>query len=773
MASPVTASRATTIFSVSPIIHLGGCFLNVGDHKVAFVQYSLGQILTADRAGAPQSVRFASARWFRASALGYVAVGILTVAFAGFFAQLLLSAPAYYPAIDQRHFLALAHVAHEFLIGAPHSWLPFRATLPSQYNALFALPLVPAFSLFGESYYVYGMSVSLIYASAAALAVAAVSAVVLAGQSRGIMFAAFAATALFTITRSAVWFSTRSYYPDVGDAFVLALWLMFAVALLRRPDWQRTLALIIVTLAVILFRRHLLFAWGASGIGLAISVVISRVAERQFGSRSRGSRRMRVCAPRLGLLAASAIATLGLLYLIAPSFLQEMVLIANADAYRDYERDPHDVLVALLSVVGLVPLVLSAAGYVASGLVFRDQRYEIVGVGLGGILHVLLWTIALRQIGPQYYVVPGALFLPIGIGLGVAVLANLVRTWQRTAALTTATVLLCLSAGRMVQAAADHVEDPLVPHLWQDRVAPLALHRGMKEPFMQVFSRIGHPAKTTTVFVVASSRLLNEAIIQSAAEALLGKQAAATYFFPWVPAVDARDRLPLTELLQADFVLIPLPPQSDLPTGFNGLGRVLDMFVKHDQASLDFKQLGKPIAFPAFSVAVYQRVRMSDDATAIASLEELKAAVGPRGFNQPSWVEIGRPSMSGTVEVWANDAVVAHDRDQQRGWPADFLSYDALSGPTRLAGDAETTCPQGAILTMYAVEQDRTLRPLATSRLDNRPKPRPFLLEMPAPAIASHLELEINAPNGATPCDVTLRHLQLTPGHSAPAAGGA
>lgn len=715
---------------------------------------------------------FARTGLLRLSVLGYVAVGILTAAFAGVFARLLLLAPAYYPAIDQRHFLALAHLAHALLIGEPNSWLPFRATLPSQYNALFAVPLVPVFSLFGDSYYVYGMSVALIYATAAALAVAAVATYVLTGQSRRIMFAAFAATAFFTITRSAAWFSTRNYYPDIGDALVLGLWLVCAISLLRRPDWRRTVTLIIATLAVILFRRHLLFAWGASGMGLAMSVVASCATRREFGGGSRAGLPVRVCAVRLGLLAASAGAALGLIYVLAPSFLREMALIGNADAYRDYERNPHEVLVALLGVVGLIPLILSAAGYISAALVFAEQRFEIIGIGLGGIVHVLFWTIALRQIGPQYYVVPGAVFLPIGIGLGVAVLASLVRVRHRTAALVAAAVLLCLSAGRLVQAAAGDVEDPLVPHLWQARVAPLALHRGMKELFMQVFSRIGHPAKPATVFVVASSRRLNEAIIQSASEALLGNQASA-YFFPWVPAVDTRDRLPLTELLQANFVLIVLPPQSDMPTGFNGLGRVLDMFVNHDPASLDFKPLGEPIVFPTFSVAIYQRVRVSDDTTVMDSLEELKAAVARRGFNQPSWIEIGRPSESGTVEVWADDAAVAHDRDQQNGWPARFLSYDTVSGATDLMGDAETTCPLGAILTVYAPGQDHEPRLLATSRIDARSKPHPFLLKMPAPANISHLELEISVPNSEVPCDATLRHLQLTPAHSMPGSGGA
>jgi hypothetical protein len=284
----------------------------------------------------------------------------------------------------------------------------------------------------------------------------------------------------------------------------------------------------------------------------------------------------------------------------------------------------------------------------------------------------------------------------------------------------------------------------------------------MKEPFMQVFARIGHPDQPVKVFVVASSRSLNEAIAQSAAEALLGDQASA-YVFPWVPAVDARDRLPVTELMQADFVLVALPAQTDLSTGFKGLDRVLAMFAYHDPAARDFTLLGEPVAFPKFSLAVYRRIQQSTDRTAIAALEELQAAVGRRGFTQPSWVEIGQTKAGGTVEVWANDAVVAQDRDQRGGWPARFLSYDKVDGAAELAGDGETTCPEGAMLTLRADPQDAGAEPIvvSTGRLESGANPHAFLIKLSAPAVASHVALEIDAPGSTSPCNVILRHLQL------------
>jgi hypothetical protein len=711
---------------------------------------------------------------WRASVFGYGLVVFLTAGFAALFANILLSGQAYYPAIDQRHFFGLVRVAHALIAGDPNAWLPFRESLPSQYNALFGLPLAPAFSIFGESYYVYGMSITLIYAVPGTLAVAGVAAFALADEGRGIVLVAFVATALCAITRSATWFSTRNYYPDIGDALVLALWLALAIALLRRPGVLRLLALIAASLCVVLFRRHLLFAWGASGIGMAIAASAAWTASQSYGTEPGTGRHMRVCMVRVAMLAASAIAALGIIWLLIPSFAREMASIAGADAYRDYERSPHDVMTAMLGVLGVAPLALSAAGYIAAALVFPRRRFEIIGIGIGGVLHLLFWIIYLRQIDWQYFVVPGVIFLPIGIGLGAAVLANMAWAWQRTVALTIGVVLLCASAGRLVYGAVNQRQDRLHPHLWQARVAPLVVHRGMQTPFLDVFSRIGLPARAekAKIFVVASSPTLNEGIAQSASEVLLGNQASA-YVFLWVPAVDARDRLPVTELLQADYVLVVRPPQTVLPTGFDGLNRVLSMFANQDRAARDFERLGDPVAFPTLSVTVYRRTHPSDLATAFAALDELRAAVPHRGFSQPIWVEVGQPSTNGRVEYWGNDAVIAHDRDRQQGWPAQFISYDLVSSPADVTGDGQTNCPDGVSLTIGVLEPSSgKVIPLATRRLDGDALSHPFRLSTPMQEPTSHLVMEIDASNSLTPCDVTLRHTSLKAGHGVQVPGG-
>src|SRR5262249_40042258 len=149
------------------------------------------------------------------------------------------------------------------------------ATFSTDYNALFALPLAPALIAFGASYYVYGMAIAVIFGTAASLAVSAVTAVILAGYCRPwVIYLAFAATAFVAATRSAIWFAVIWYYPDVGDAVVIALWIIAAILMLRCPNWPRTCAVAVLTVAVLLFRRHLLYPWTALGVGLTISVAI-------------------------------------------------------------------------------------------------------------------------------------------------------------------------------------------------------------------------------------------------------------------------------------------------------------------------------------------------------------------------------------------------------------------------------------------------------------------------------------------------------------------
>ena len=129
----------------------------------------------------------------------------------------------------------------------------------------------------------------------------------------------------------------------------------------------------------------------------------------------------------------------------------------------------------------------------------------------------------------------------------------------------------------------------------------------MEGPFNELFARLGVAGPLPRkVLVVASSVIFNEAVVQSAAEALLGN-GAKSYFFFGVPVPDSRGKLGVTEIIDADYVLVGNPLQTHLERGFDSLKAVRDMFLDHDGAALDFESLGEPVAFPEFSVSVYQR----------------------------------------------------------------------------------------------------------------------------------------------------------------------
>jgi hypothetical protein len=712
--------------------------------------------------------------WRRYSlTVGYVAIAATIVAFIWLFADFLLQAPEFYPPWDQRNFYCLAREAlsrvQAILAGEPNSWRLTGWGLGSQYNLLFALPLAPILGAFGESWYVYGMAIAVIYGTAATLAVGAIAVVLLAGRRPSIVYLAFAGTALVAVTRSVGWYSTILYYPDIGDAFVLALWLVGAILLLRCLTWPRTGVLILLTIALVLFRRHLLFAWGAAGIGLTISVAAQCwTAWRQSDPREKRTV-SRTASLKMGHLAASAIIAMGLLAIPPQSFIREMLSIAVSNAYSNYEENPIVVFYDMLAVMGMIPIGISAAGYIAGAVVFRRRRFEIIGLGLGAVLYMISWVTVLRQVGPQYWIVPGVLYLPLGIGLGVAALAEELRGRKLAAVLGTTFLVLLLSAGRLVDGAVSKIMDATdlsSPHFLQGRVTKLSLHQGMEGPFKEIFARLGNAGpQPRTVAVVASSITFNEAVVHSAADALLGNK-EKSYFFHWVPVIDSGDRLLVTEIIDADFVLVGNPLQTHLSRGFEGLKAVRDMFLEHDGAALDFERLGEPIAFPGFSVSIYRRVRESDERTALATIEALEAAVPVRGYRQPSWIEIGRPRRGEPVEAY-NDAVMAHNRIAGDGWPSRYLSYDTMpAGLVELSGVAETTCPQGALLSLRAVAPGNVEdKAVAASLLGRGAADQPFSLATAVPVSGLHLELEINPrPLGEVPCDVTLRRLQLHSG---------
>jgi hypothetical protein len=708
-------------------------------------------------------------------AVGYLAVSLVIVIYIWAFSGFLLRAPEFYPLWDQRLYHGLAQVARALVSGEPNSWAVFRATLPNEYNALFGLPLAPALMAFGDSYYAYGMAVAVIYGTAASLAVGAIPVVILAGHRPSVIFVAFVTAAFVTAASSAVWFAIIWYYPDVGDALVLALWVIGAVLLLRRPTWLRTAALVVLTVAVLLFRRHLLFAWSALGTGLAISAAIECFVGWRSSDSGERRTRFQVGALRIGSLTASAIIALGIILILIPSYVRHMAWLAVHHAYSDFERRPTEIVAAMLGVMGIIPVVLSAAGYIAGAIVFRNRRLEIIGLGLGAVAHIVLWVFVLREAGPQYWIIPGALFLPVGIGLGVGTLAEKLRGRTLAAALGAVSLLLILNAARLVDGAASGVMEPplevicqpckpITSSLLQGRVTKVSLHRGMEEPLKEVYARMEvEGPRPRMIFVVASSVAFNEALLQSAAEALLGRL-VNSYFFHGIPASDTRDRLPISEIMDADFVLVADPLQTQFKlTSSRGLAGVRDMFSDQSLAALDFERVGEAVAFPGFSVSVYKRVRESDDRTALATIEALQSAVSRQGSQQPSWIEIGRPRRGQLIEVGRKDDVLARNRVMGDGWPARYLSYDKNPvGLIDLQGVGTTSCPQGVLLTLRAVTLEGPgVGAPATTFLAQDAVQQPISLTIVVPGLGSHLELEINPRSAEMPCDVTLERLRV------------
>ena len=700
--------------------------------------------------------------------IGYLAVSLVVLTFIWLVGDFLLRAPEAYPLWDQRSYYKLAGLARALLAGEPNSWTPFWTTFSTDYNALFALPLAPALIVFGASYYVYGMAIAVIYGTAASLTVSAVAAVILAGYRPWVIFLAFAATALVAATRSAIWFAVIWYYPDVGDAVVFALWIIAAILMLRRPNWPRTCAVAVLTVAVLLFRRHLLFPWAAVGIGLTISVAIQGWLDWWRSDPQGRPTRLRAGAIRIGALAVSAILGLGMVLALTPQFVASMTLIIIRHPYVDFEKSPAEVILAMIGAMGIIPVALSAAGYVASAVVFRSRRFDIIGVGLGAIGHVVLWVFVARQLGPHYWIVPGAVFVPIGIGLGVGALAEKLGGLARSAALATAFVLVLLSAGRLVDGAVSGIMDPAVsdayyskalpsPPLLQGRVTRLSLHRGMEGPLSEVFARMAVDGpQPKMVFVVTSSVDFNEPLFQSAAEALLGDR-AKSYFFYASPVIDSRDRLPVNELMEADFVLID--DKQSRPTIAKGFTAVRDMFSERRAAALDFARIGKPVAFRGFSVSIYQRVRESDERTATTTIDALRSAVTSRGYGQPSWIEISRRRRGEPIQGWGKGDVLAYSRIQGDGWPARYLSYDKPPvGRIELKGVGNTTCPQGTLIALHVVTSDGTRQGAnAIASLVRSEAKQSFSLAINVPTLGSRLELEIDPPMAKSPCDVRLR----------------
>jgi hypothetical protein len=162
------------------------------------------------------------------------------------------------------------------------------SSIDAEYNAFFAIPLVPFLLAFGDSRLSYELALAATYLLPFIIVISAIAVQLIPNRPQ---FAFWLSAALLLLTPMA-WVPTLRGYPDTGAAFAIgvAIWVYLHDTTLRQR-WQ-PLVIGMAAAAAMLMRRH--FAYDV--IALFAAIGLHTAARLVSGSRDRPWEFVRNCS---------------------------------------------------------------------------------------------------------------------------------------------------------------------------------------------------------------------------------------------------------------------------------------------------------------------------------------------------------------------------------------------------------------------------------------------------------------------------------------------
>jgi hypothetical protein len=506
------------------------------------------------------------------------------------------------------------------------------------YNAFFAVPLLPFFAVLGRTRLTYELALALVYVVPLALATGAVGTRLLRGP-RAIVYWWTAAVSLFT---PMTWVPGLRGYPDAGAALLVTL---AVYAVLGDPRLRRVTTVLAVGVslaAAVVFRRHFLFGASALMAALVVDAVwealrLKRGAKGALAGAVETVLRA-VLASLLGLLAAAVFAKPAVARLLSRDFY---------DLYTSYLNSPVVVVLWFVPPYGWLALAGALAGYV---LAWRTGTFEPSAARLlliFGFLSALQWIVVVRQLGEQY-----TLHFTLTVVAGLAALGW--TLWRRADGVRRVLVA-CAGAYLAVNlyagvSSSKTASDPVpLRDFLAANWAPLVRDEGVG-PLVDALRRLA--PRGEAIAVAASSLALSGDLLANAERSRYNID-RSTLDFVRIATVDSRDPYPLEPLVRAQLVVQVTPLQLHLARAEQEqLAAVHDLFAEGAGLAADFR--AEPQAFPlddGVRAVVFRRVRPTAFDAGLRTLRYLQAHVPRPSAAQAPWVVV-----SGRFPAWVENA---------------------------------------------------------------------------------------------------------------------
>ncbi|NJR50223.1 MAG: hypothetical protein HC780_12300 [Leptolyngbyaceae cyanobacterium CSU_1_3] len=510
----------------------------------------------------------------------------------------------------------------------------------SDYSDYPVLLLLPFRWAFGNGRVTYILSVALVYLLPFAWVVGTIATQLIpAAPPRTVRWIA----AWMTIAMPMFWLPTLRGYVDIGAALGMAIatWIYLRDVELR-SRWQ------IVTIGLLLgftplFRRH--FAYGVIAFFGAMTVtLLVGAATSGRGWRAIGQSVIRLAG--VAIVGAITLITFG------KHFLRVVLHNDFSSLYTSYEVSLSQGLQYYGIAYGWVVWLLAGLGF-AIGFRKRFLSHSTAGflILFYGFLFIV-WVSRVKQVGVHYTTHFTALII---FGL-VSFTWALLQARSRTVPLVVLGLFLCCNIW-IGLAPVSFLDSTL---LRPTRLGMTLLPEVVGTKFSELFAANNPPLrrsdydelarlvqtlrtiasqKPPPIYVGAASSLLNSNLLGFVEDALYGHRSLNL-----LPAedIDSRDRYPIEQMLQADYLVTATPFQHQIRPEDQEIVKLIgDIFDDRWQISQDFSRLP-----PEFRLAnqvrvnLYRRVRSTSLATALNTLAAMKNAVGSRPGRQLDWVAI-------------------------------------------------------------------------------------------------------------------------------------
>ncbi|MEG4518266.1 MULTISPECIES: hypothetical protein [unclassified Microcoleus] len=593
---------------------------------------------------------------------------------------------------------ATVNTANLFRDSPDKAWRGVIESLSKEKNLLISLPLVPFILLFGESRLSYILSVSLIYVLPFRLLLGAISAKLIPVYSRRV----FWSTVLLSLLIPMSWIPTLRGYLDTGGCVFVALAILVYLQDVKLKSWWKIPLIGFLLAAAILLRRHFAYSalafLGAATLQAFIEFIVLIYRKKTSLSSSK-DKDVAVSFPyrclfesgvKLGLIAATS---LTILMLVAGDFTRSALTVDYRNLYVAWSLPVSDILTRYAGFYGLGTWLLVLIGF-SAGIITRILvPAAAIFVSLFGVLSLIEWLLVLRY-GYLHYTIH---LTPIAL-LGISTffwttwltLKGKVRYFMLGAA---GLYLVLNGAVGLIPLKVD------LSRLFVGNFPPLVRSDYDEVVKLVEFLRKLAPNEEP-IYIAGASNSFNANILRQANRKLNPPEGWWKLNTIGRPQIDSRDTYPLPELLQSQYAVVAIPFQQVLPSDEQVLRSheqdvvkvVYDAFTQNWEIARDFQLLPEQFKLEnGVTVSVYRRVRPTDTATAVRTLDAMQRQIVDRPGTQLDWISLHQSiyttaNYSVTQESDNLYNIVTHPIKNSKKLDTSFLYLGSISDKAKVTG---------------------------------------------------------------------------------------